>query len=165
VALREKIRTAALEHYALVTEPEVKPRHADPTWQGFVEPLSYGETHAELPAFLLKHFAPLASTPPLQKHASKNALETPSEHARILQHYRAFLLKDCGQMTIEGVRADMDTAQRRFDLERLLVPLKVPPTPPDIPATDPQREQKLVEWQKKNASPFRLGRYSNGTNG
>ena len=34
--------------------------------------------------------------------------------------YRKFLIRDCGEMTIEG--ADMDTAQRRFDLEKLFVP-------------------------------------------
>jgi len=67
-------------------------------------------------------------------------------------------VKDCGQMTIEGVRADMDTAQRRFDLERLFVPLKVLPSPPDIPETDPQREQKLLEWQEKNKKPRPFGR-------
>ena len=61
-------------------------------------------------------------------------------------------------MTIEGVRADMDTAQRRFDLERLFVPLKVLPSPPDIPETDPQREQKLLEWQEKNKKPRPFGR-------
>jgi len=76
---------------------------------------------------------------------------------RLIQDYRAFLLTDCGQMTIEGVRADMDTAQRRFDLERLFVPLKVLPSPPAIPENDPQREQKLVEWQEKNKEPRPFG--------
>src|SRR5439155_2283063 len=66
-------------------------------------------------------------------------------------------IKDCGQMTIEGVRADMDTAQRRFDLERLFVPLKVLPTPPEIPASDPQREQKLAKWLEENKEPLPFG--------
>lgn len=60
-------------------------------------------------------------------------------------------------MTIEGVRADMDTAQRRFDLERLFVPLKVLPFPPEIPEKDPLREQKLAKWQEKNKKPLRFG--------
>ena len=59
-------------------------------------------------------------------------------------------------MTIEGVRADMDTAQRRFDLERLFVPLQVLPSPPDIPESDPQRDHKLLKWQEENkdSRPF-----------
>ncbi len=40
--LRAKMVTAAPEHYALVTDDEVATRHADRTWHGFVEPVSYG---------------------------------------------------------------------------------------------------------------------------
>jgi hypothetical protein len=78
-------------------------------------------------------------------------------HAKVLEHYRSFLLRDCGQMTIEGVHADMDTAQRRFDLELLFVPLTVLPTPPDIPMSDPEREQKLARWQQENNKPIPFG--------
>ena len=35
-------------------------------------------------------------------------------------------------MTIEGLRADMTVAQRKFELERLFVPLKLFATPPEI---------------------------------
>lgn len=61
-------------------------------------------------------------------------------------------------MTIEGVRADMDTAQRRFELEKLFVPLKVLATPPEFPASDPEREQKLQKWHEKNKDPVSFGR-------
>jgi hypothetical protein len=61
-------------------------------------------------------------------------------------------------MTIEGVRADLDTAQRRFDLERLFVPLDVLPTPPEIPEADPLREQKLSQWTEKNKAPTPFGK-------
>jgi hypothetical protein len=57
-------------------------------------------------------------------------------------------------MTIEGMRADMDTAQRKFDLEKLFVPLAVAPLPPDIPLTDPDRETKLQQWRSKHADPI-----------
>jgi len=39
------LKTAALEHYALIAESDVAKRHADPSWRGFVEPLSYGKDH------------------------------------------------------------------------------------------------------------------------
>jgi hypothetical protein len=154
--LREKMKTAALEHCALVTDSEVAARHADPTWHGFVEPIGYGATHTQLPAFLLKTF-PAPPSAASRKKISSKAPALASAHAKLLQDYRDFLLKDCGQMTIEGVRADMDTAQRRFDLERLFVPLRVLPTPPEIPETDPQREQKLLEWREKNKEPRPFG--------
>ena len=60
-------------------------------------------------------------------------------------------------MTIEGVRADMDTAQRRFDLECLFVPLKLLPIPPEIPENDPQREQKLLQWYEEHKKPRPFG--------
>jgi hypothetical protein len=151
--LRENMGTAALEHYALVTDGEMAARHADPAWHGFVEPLAYGASHGELAGFLLKHFP--AFTPAAAR--KKTAPASTASHAKLLQDYRAFLLKDCGQMTIEGVRADMDTARQRFDLERLFVPLEVLPSPPEIPEADPQREQKLREWQEKNKEPLSFG--------
>lgn len=57
--LNEKIKTGAPQHYALVREDEVAARHADQTWHGFVEPVSYGAGHNDLPAFILKLFPPL----------------------------------------------------------------------------------------------------------
>jgi hypothetical protein len=53
--------------------------------------------------------------------------------------------------------AVMGTAQRKFDLERLFVPLKVTPTPPELPLNDPEREQKLVAWRKANEKPVAFG--------
>ncbi len=152
--LRETMKTAAPEHCALVSDGDMAVRHADPAWVGFVEPLSYGSGYDDLPVFLLKHFR--APTQLTKKGSPAKTAPAP-QYAKVLQHYRAFLLKDCGQMTIEGVRADMDTAQRRFDLERLFVPLKVLPSPPEIPEADPQREQKLLKWQEKNKEPRPFG--------
>jgi hypothetical protein len=151
--LREKMKTAALQHYALVSADQVAARNADLAWHGFVEPISYGADRSRFPAFLLKHF-------PATVKKKASPAKVPAAivgHTQVLQDYRTFLLKDCGQMTIEGVRADMDTAQRKFDLERLFVPLKVLPTPPEIPATDPEREKKLLQWQDKNKEPLPFG--------
>ena len=150
--LREKLRTAAPQHYALVSEDQVSARNADPAWHGFVEPISFGKDRSLLPAFLLKHFPPTA-----KKATSSAKAGAILPHAQVIQDYRAFLLKDCGQMTIEGLRADMDIGQRKFDLERLFVPLKVLALPPEIPATDPKREKKLLEWQEKNKAPLPFG--------
>jgi hypothetical protein len=156
--LREKMKTAAPQHYALVSDGEVAERHADPAWHGFVEPISYGASHNELATFITVHFAaPKSATRKVQRGSTK-APTSGNEHERLLRDYRTFLLKDCGQMTIEGVRADMDTAQRRFDLERLFVPLKVLPSPPDIPESDPQREEKLRRWREKNSKPLPFGK-------
>jgi hypothetical protein len=155
--LRVTMKTAAPEHYALVKDPEMAARHADPNWQGFVEPLSYGPSNTDLPKFITKYFASTAPAISNPKVPSTRA-GTTTQNARVVQDYRAFLIKDCGQMTIEGVRADMDTAQRRFDLERLFVPLSLLPPPPDIPETDPQREQKLIEWREKHKDPRPFGK-------
>lgn len=156
--LRGKMKTAAPQHYALVKDGEMAARHADPTWHGFVEPLSYGASHDDLSVFLLKHFpAPASAVAKGKGTASLDNIPV-GDHARLLRDYCAFLVKDCGQMTIEGVRADMDTAQRRFDLERLFVPLKVLPCPPEIPESDPKREQKLLKWQEKNKEPLPFGK-------
>ncbi len=51
----------------------------------------------------------------------------------------------------------MDTAQRRFDLERLFVPLTVLPLPPEFSETDPHREEKLAQWRKANSTPLPFG--------
>lgn len=155
--LREKMMTAAPEHYAAVSDGEVAARQSDPAWSGFVEPLGYGKSHDQLAGFLIKHFAPLTARAEKSKAALAKGATRALNHARLLQNYRAFLLKDCGQMTIEGVRADMDTAQRRFDLERLFVPLQVLPSPPEIAENDPEREQKLLHWKERNKDPLPFG--------
>ena len=61
------MKAATPQHYALVTEAEVPARHKDPTWQGFVEPASYGAIHTELPAYLLHLFAPLKKARRIQE--------------------------------------------------------------------------------------------------
>ena len=61
-------------------------------------------------------------------------------------------------MSIDGVGADMETAKQRFDLEKLFVPLKVLPTPPAFPISDPMRERKAQQWQEKNKTPVPFGK-------
>lgn len=125
--MRMHMKAAAPQHYALVEEKEVARRRADKTWQGYVDPISYGIGYTALPDFLLKHFrtnSTIAESIIVESARSQQASEA-VVHARLLDDYRKFLLRDCGQMTIEGVRADMDTASRRFDLERLFVPLEL----------------------------------------
>jgi hypothetical protein len=151
--LRKKMGTGAPEHYALVTDGEVKARAADPSWQGFVEPIGYGPSHDKLADFLLNNFQ--GATPASKNSAASRAkTSSAARNDKLIQEYRTFLIKDCGQMTIEGVRADMDTAQRRFDLERLFVPLCALPVPPEISKSDPGREEKLREWHAKNKDPI-----------
>ncbi len=148
---------AAPEHYALVADGDVAARHSDTNWHGFVEPLGYGKTHGDLPRFLTKHFVPTGISGD-QAGRTKSLARSPASHQlETLREYRTFLIKDCGQMTIEGMRADMDTAQRRFDLERLFVPISVLLSPPDIPSTDLDREQKLLRWQEKHRDPRPFG--------
>jgi hypothetical protein len=155
--LKKHMGAAAPAHYALVIDGEVGRRDADPSWHSFVEPIGYGKKHDDLPRFLTEIFAPLAKTTRKPKTALTKTSAAASRHAALLRDYRAFLLKDSGQMTIEGVRADMDTAQRRFDLEQLFVPISVLPTPPEIPPADPEREKKLLEWQENNKDPSPFG--------
>jgi hypothetical protein len=156
--LRGQLVTSTPQHYALVLDSEVAARHADPAWHGFVEPLGYGATHADLAPFLRSCFSGSTVPAGARTRGPRHVKPMPPDHERQLRDYRAFLVRDCGQMTIEGVRADMDTAQRRFDLERLFVPLKVLPCPPEIPENDPNREQKLLKWQEVNNEPVPFGR-------
>jgi hypothetical protein len=151
--LRKFMCAAAPQHYALVTDDEVAARHADATWQGFVEPVGYGPAHADLVAFLLERFPPVQPGP----ESGAGAPAASSAHAALLREYRAFVLKDCGQMTIEGLQAGMKVTLRKFDLERLFVPLEVLPAPPEFPDTEPGHEQKLVEWQEENDLPLPFG--------
>lgn len=155
--LRKNMKAATDEHYALVSNGDVAARSADAAWVGFVEPVGYGARHADLPEFLLKHF-PAPSTKTVKSRAGLRKPRTStSERARLIADYRSFLLRDCGQMTIEGVRADMEIGQRKFDIERLFVPLKVLPCPPEIPDTDPKRTEKILKWQEKNKEPRPFG--------
>lgn len=152
--LRTNIGSNALQHYALVRNDEVDRRFADPSWRGFVEPIGYGPDHSDLPGFLLSCFPTKASTFAKSTKAKFEA----ARDAQVIDAYRNFLLRDCGEMTIEGMRADMDTAQRKFDLEKLFVPLEVTPFPPDIPIQDPNREAKLEDWQSSHSDPLSFGK-------
>jgi hypothetical protein len=145
------MKAASPEHYALVTNGEVAKRAAEDSWLGFVEPIGYGESHGSLANFIVENLVAVAPT------ARRRAATASSSVTKVLQDYRSFLVRDCGQMTIEGVRADMDIGQRRFDLERLFVPLQVLATPPDIPISDPLRDKKLAEWRKNNQHPVAFG--------
>lgn len=141
--LRTNLKGAGVEHYALVSSSELKRRNEDPSWHGFVEPICYGDKHSDLPDWLASCFSGIQKIDEVQVKSS-------AEEHQALQDYRDFLVRDCGQMTIEGVRADIDTAQRRFDLERLFVPLQVDPVMPEFPEADPKREEKIKEWVKQN---------------
>jgi len=137
------------QHFALTLDSEVAIKNADPTWAGFVEPLGYGPSHDDLASFLNLHFQHTK-----KRRTLKNEIET--DNGEVIENYLSFLLRDCGQMTIEGVSTDMDTGQRRFDLERLFVPLKVAACPPDFEQSDPDRDKKLKKWKdaNKNSEPF-----------
>ena len=88
---------------------------------------------------------------------TSNSKATARSEPIVLQTYREFILRDCGQMTIEGVRADMETAQRKFDLERLFVPLSIEAVPPEIADSDPERAEKIERWKKKYPEPVPFG--------
>lgn len=139
------------QHFALTIDSDVSIKGADPTWAGFVEPLGYGPSHNDLAAFLSLHF---------QSVKKKRALKTDINinNGQVIEDYLAFLLRDCGQMTIEGVSNDMDTGQRRFDLERLFVPLNVSACPPEFEQSDPERDKKLKKWKDANKSPEPFGK-------
>lgn len=156
--LRKNLGAASPRHYALVTESEVAQCLADVSWHGFVEPLVYGKSHSDLPKFILKTFSGISITPTARKRkTTEQSSSQKDSHEGLLRAYRDFLLKDCGEMTIEGVRADSDTAQRRFNLERLFVPLRVQSCPPDIAEEDPRRAEKLELWQAKHQEPRPFG--------
>ena len=154
--LRKTLKTATPQHYALVKSSDVARRHADASWQGFVDPIGYGESPNNLSGFLLNIFPKrLAANGGRSAKASKSKISSESKY---LQEYRSFLIRDCGQMTIEGLGADMDTAQRKFDLEKLFVPLTLSPIPPFITENDPDRNEKLNRWAQKNSAPVPFGR-------
>ncbi|WP_243054630.1 SIR2 family protein [Pseudomonas sp. BP01] len=152
--LRENMKSAAPQHYALVTDDQYVSRHADETWHGFVDPLSYGGSHADLPEFISSIFD---RPPPGISKVSNAANISSGAYESIIDEYRNFLIRDCGQMTIEGIKTDMDTAQRRFDLEKLFVPLQLEACQPDIPESDPDREEKLKVWLDEHKEPFTFG--------
>lgn len=162
--LKVQFGASTLQHYALVNNQQFLGRHADPNWHGFVDPLSYGGAHSELPLFLSGLFHKSTNPAPSSKAKIKKT-DKPEKHRKLLDSYKEFLIRDCGQMTIEGVSADMETAQRRFDLEKLFVPLELLPCPPDISLDDPSRQSKLINWKRKNKEPQSFGDIFNKTKG
>lgn len=160
--LKLNMQSTTPQHYALVTESQCPARHADGTWHGFVEPLSYGASYKDLPSFINSLFE--NPKPSKKKRTPSKSLLTSSGETTI-DEYKSFLIKDCGQMTIEGVRADMDTAQRRFDLEKLFVPLQLAACPPDIPESDPEKNEKLAAWQENYSEPSSFGEVFEKTKG
>lgn len=151
--LRTTLKALTPQHIALTREDDVARRHSDPAWLGFVEPLSFGKANNDLAGFLLTHFPQAPSKRPVR---SKKPISTVSN--TVLEDYRTFLIGDCGQMTIEGVSADLDTGQRKFDLERLFVPLDIAACPPDYSPADPEATAKLEKWQKENSKAIPFGK-------
>ncbi|MBB3560147.1 hypothetical protein FHX06_001458 [Rhizobium sp. BK512] len=154
--MRAEIRGSSPLHYALVRESELSTRHADANWQGFVEPISYGKEYSDLPTYLKS----LLPSPEVLEYISKSqppSTENQVRDDKALREYRSFLLRDCGQMTIEGIRTDIDTAQRKFDLEKLFVPLSVTPIPPEFPLSDKKRDVKLRKWMEENNKQLGFG--------
>lgn len=148
--LRETLGGAGLQHYALVRASEVEAKKRDALWQGLVTPISYGENYEDLPKFILEQLT-------ASQQRSKAGARRQKPEPRVLQTYRDYLIADCGRMTIEGVRADADTAKQKFDLERLFVPLQIDPVPPEFAQNDPDREKKLKEWERRNPGQVPFG--------
>lgn len=146
--LKRHVGAGTPQHYALVKENEYASRLIDPSWRGFVEPVSYGDDHADLPGFLLNCF-PTRRSPSAPESKERDAA---ARDTLAITAYKNFLIRDCGEMAIEGIRADMDTAQSKFDLEKLFVPLQLLKSPPNLPSSEAGRE-KLQRWLKENSSP------------
>lgn len=149
--MADVLGAAAPLHYMLVRNDDVDRLKCDPILRGLVEPIAFGSSYDDLPKFLLSDIA-VASPMTAVSHRTRMKSESPS-----IQAYRKYLIKDCGQMTIEGIRADADTVKQRFDLERLFVPLSVNPLPPDFPEGDKNRERKLKRWRDKNQATMSFG--------
>lgn len=148
--VRDVLGSSSLQHYALVRDSEVEPKMRDPQWQGLVRPIGYGPNYSDLSDFISRHITPskLVNIPRLKR-------KKPDDE--VIQSYRKQIIVDCGKMTIEGVRADADTAKQKFDLERLFVPLSVAEIPPEFAPNDPDKEAKLKDWQEKHGSPLTFG--------
>ncbi|PHK08502.1 NACHT domain-containing protein, partial [Nostoc linckia] len=153
--LRREMYNAAPMHYALVHESEVHTRLAEPAWQGFVEPISYGSNYTDLAPYLESLFPAKKIIKNPQRSASK--AKTVVNHDVLLQRYRDFLLRDCGQMTIEGMRADMDTAQRKFDLEKLFVPMHTSACAGDTPENAQPQDEKTLDFPLDTEEPIPFG--------
>jgi hypothetical protein len=154
--LRTYMGSSSLQHYALVANNQCSVRDKDTSWLGFIEPIGFGDNRADLPSFLLRLTSEIKAKAPVVSKGKK--LRTVSSHnENLLKIYREFLLKDCGEMAIEGIRADMETSRKRFDLEQLFVPLDLEACPPYIPLDDNDRDKKLAVWEEKNKKPKSFG--------
>ncbi len=110
--MRDVLGPAGLQHYALVRNDEVEAKLQNAHWQGLVRPIGFGDSYEQLPKFINDH---LVSSLPQRVRQKKTVISD----ADVLKSYRQQVIVDCGKMTIEGVRADADTAKQKFDLERL----------------------------------------------
>lgn len=151
--LHKKFDALSPRHIALVRESDLARRNSDRAWLGFVEPLSFGDKHDDLAQFLINGFSS-----PVTPKSTRRKIHNAHELNAVIEEYKSFLVRDCGQMTIEGVSADMDTGQRKFDLERLFVPLNVSACPPEFSPGDPDREKKIKEWESANNQEVPFGR-------
>ncbi|MBF6028866.1 SIR2 family protein [Pseudomonas sp. P115] len=154
--LRSNMGATALQHYALVSNDQCPKRNKDLSWHGFVEPIGFGDNRSELPSFIIKLVSEVKGGVHVVPRVRKTRSDS-EKHESLLKVYRDFLLKDCGEMAIEGIRADMETARKRFDLEQLFVPLDLTACPPYIPLDDVEREKKLALWEEKNKKPKSFG--------
>ncbi len=148
--LKDVIGASGLQHYALVRDTEVEPKLRDSLWQGLVRPIGYGPNHENLPNFIVDHLLP--ATAKRKSRANHEAVD-----AEVIQSYRKQIILESGKMTIEGVRADADTAKQKFELEKLFVPLSVRAVPPEYAPNDPDKEEKLKEWLEENSAPLTFG--------
>lgn len=130
--LRKNLGANIPQHYTLVRQSETDAVAADPNCHGFVAPLAYGDDYGELPAFIERLFP---AKPRKTRSAKAPTRSTPPRSDDILRGLRELVIRESGEMTIEGVGADADTARRRFDLERLFVPLQLVET--DVLRTNP----------------------------
>lgn len=142
--LRKHLGADIPRHYTLVRESEVAAVAADPNCHGFVEPLAYGRDYSDLPQFLERLFPTNRRT---TRPSTTRTAPSTAVYDDLLGAYRKFLLRE-GEMTIEGMRADADTARRRFDIEQLFVPLRLTAADP------PRREDPEVSTRPPQPRPF-----------
>ena len=107
--MKAVVGSAGLQHYALVHNNAVEAKDKDELWHGFVQPIGYGDSYDDLPKLIIKEVASAAPTNKVSPRRSR------STNSPVVSLYREYLIRDCGQMTIEGVRADADTAKQKFE--------------------------------------------------
>lgn len=148
--VRSNLISSSPIHYSLVLNRDFDAKRVDDTWAGFVQPVPVGNDYLDIPKFL-KGLELDAGK--LIGGAQQRTISADAE--RVLRAYKSFLIEDCGQMTVEGVRADLDTSQRKFDLEKLFVPLTATPLPPAN--LTGEKEGELQQWKDDNPSRQEFG--------